>query len=40
MTIAELVRAAGGTGLMSIAVVVLVVPVFTYSLHSRWTFAG
>lgn len=39
MTIAELVRAAGGTDLMGIGVVVLLVPVLTYTLHARWTFA-
>ncbi|GLQ53711.1 GtrA family protein [Devosia nitrariae] len=39
VAIAELVRTAGGTDLMGIAVVVLLVPVMTYSLHAIWTFA-
>jgi putative flippase GtrA len=39
MAIAEAVRALGGADLMGIAVVVLVVPVVTFLLHSRWTYA-
>lgn len=39
VTIAELVRMAGGTDLLGIAVVVLLVPAMTYSLHAMWTFA-
>lgn len=39
VAIAEAVRMAGGTDLMGIAVVVLLVPAMTYSLHAMWTFA-
>jgi len=39
VAIAEAVRLAGGTDLAGIAVVVLLVPAVTYTLHAVWTFA-